>query len=140
MERTGRCLCGAVAFTAKDLKPTIAACHCGMCRRWTGGPLLALGGCDVVWSDDDSISTYKSSDWAERGFCKVCGTSLFYRFTAPGPHHGQIHLAFGTLDDQSGFDMNLEYFIDIKPDAYEFVGNRKKMTEAEVFAAFSGGS
>lgn len=139
MERTGRCLCGAVGYTAKNLKPTIAACHCGMCRRWTGGPLLALGDCDVDWSGDDKITTYKSSDWAERGFCRVCGTSLFYRVTAPGPHHGQIHLAFGTLEDQSGFYMNLEYFIDIKPDVYEFVGDRKKMTEAEVFAAFSGG-
>lgn len=139
MERTGRCLCGAVGYTAKDLEPTIAACHCGMCRRWTGGPLLALGNGDVVWSGEDKIATYKSSDWAERGFCRVCGTSLYYCVTAPGPHHGKTHIAFGTLDDQSGFNLNLEYFIDIKPDAYEFVGDRKKLTEKEVFEIFSSG-
>jgi hypothetical protein len=101
--------------------------------------LLALGNCDVKWSGEESISVYTSSEWAERGFCSACGTSLFYRVTAPGPYHGQVHLTFGTLDDQSGFDMNLEYFIDLKPDAYEFAGERKRMTEAEVFEAFTGG-
>ena len=138
MERTGRCLCGAVTFTAKGLEPTLAACHCGMCRRWTGGPLLAISPGEVEWVGEDRIATYRSSEWAERGFCSSCGTSLFYRVTAPGPHQGREHLAFGTLDDQSGFELNLEYFIDIKPEAYALEGDRTRLTEAEVFARFGG--
>jgi hypothetical protein len=140
LERTGRCLCGAVSYSAKGLEGTTAACHCGMCRRWTGGPLLAISPGDVVWVGEDNIKTYTSSEWAERGFCSVCGTSLFYRVTAPGPHQGRSHIAFGTLDDQRGFDMTLEYFIDLKPEAYTFAGERKKLTEAEVFALFNGSS
>jgi hypothetical protein len=138
MERTGRCLCGAVSYAAKDLEPKMAACHCGMCRRWTGGPLLSVGSSDVSWSGTDKIRTYTSSEWAERGFCAVCGTSLFYRVTAPGPHHGRVHVAFGTLDDQSGFDLTLEFFIDLKPEAYTLAGERRRLTEAEVMALFSG--
>lgn len=138
MERRGKCLCGAVSYAAKGLEPTLAACHCAMCRRWTGGPLLAISTDDVAWVGDDKITTFKSSDWAERGFCSVCGSALFYRVTAPGPHQGRYHLAFGTLDDQSGFDMNIELFIDTKPEAYALAGERKRLTEAEVFAMFGG--
>lgn len=140
MERTGRCLCGAVRYTAKGLEPSMSACHCVMCRRWTGGPLLSVGTSDVEWQGDDTLSTYSSSSWAERGFCSACGTSLFYRVTAPGPYHGRMHIAYGTLDDQSGFTMNLELFVDRRPEAYAFAGERTQMTEAEVFAVFSGGS
>lgn len=140
MERVGKCLCGAVSYTAKGLEPKMAACHCGMCRRWTGGPYLSIGASDITWSGEDKIKTYASSEWAERAFCTECGTSLFYRVTAPGPHEGRFHLAFGTLEDQSGFDMMMEYFIDIKPDAYTFSGDRTRLTEAEVFALFSGGA
>lgn len=137
MDRTGKCLCGAVTYTAKDLKAEISACHCGMCRRWSGGALLATTTRDVTWQGEDKITTFKSSDWAERAFCSVCGTNLFYRITAPGPHLGTVALLYGTLDDQSGFTMVTEWFIDKKPDSYTFAGERKQLTEAEVFAAFA---
>jgi hypothetical protein len=139
VERMGKCLCGAVTYTAKGLKPELTACHCDMCRRWTGGPLLALRSKDVTWDGEDKIKTFTSSDWAERGFCSVCGSALFYRVTAPGPHQGAMHLAFGTLDDQSGFDVNLEFFIDKKPEAYTLAGDHKTLTAAEVMALFGGG-
>lgn len=139
MERTGQCLCGAVTYTAKGLKPELAACHCGMCRRWSGGPYLAIATESVEWKGEGDIQTFASSKWAERGFCKQCGTSLFYRVTAPGKYQGQVQLAFGTLDDQSGVSMNKEWFIDKKPDAYTFAGKRKTLTEAEVFAMFGDG-
>ena len=139
MERQGKCLCGAVTYTAKGIEPKLGACHCAMCRRWTGGPLLSIGSSDVAWAGQDKIRTFKSSDWAERGFCSVCGSALFYRVTAPGPHQGRLHIAFGTLDDQSGFKMNIEFFIDKKPAAYTLAGERKTLTEAEVFAMFGDG-
>lgn len=139
MERTGRCLCGAVAYTAKGLEPDLGSCHCDMCRRWTGSFLITCGSNDVAWTGEDKITRHQSSEWAERGFCSVCGASLFYRVTAPGPHQGTYHLGFGTLDDPSGFDLKVEYFIDKKPEAYALAGDQKKLTEAEVFAKFGGG-
>jgi len=140
VERTGKCLCGAVSYMAKGLEPKMGACHCDMCRRWASGPYLSTGTREVAWVGDDKITTFKSSDWAERGFCSVCGSALFYRVTAPGPHQGRLHVAFGTLDDQSGFEMKIEFFIDKKPDAYTLAGERKRLTEAEVMALFGGGS
>lgn len=141
MERTGRCLCGAIRFTAKGLGSEFGACHCGMCRRWSGGPLLALQTESVEWSEgEETLQTFKSSPWAERAFCPTCGTNLFYRVTAPGPHQGAIHLALGTLDDQSGMSLSSELFIDIKPEGYAFEGEHRRLTEAEVMAMYGGGS
>jgi len=139
VERTGKCMCGAVKYTAKELKTELGACHCEMCRQWTGGPLLSFSSRAVDWTGEDKITTFKSSDWAERAFCSVCGSGLFYRVTAPGPYQGQFHIPFGTLDDQSGFEMNVELFIDKKPDAYALEGERKKLTAQQVFEMFGGG-
>jgi len=40
----------------------------------------------VSFAGEENVAVYKSSDWAERGFCKQCGTHLFYRF------HGNQHM------------------------------------------------
>jgi len=76
----GSCLCGEVSFTAKNAIQSVGACHCGMCRKWGGGPLMAVDcGTDVTFEGEKYISVYDSSEWAERGFCKKCGSHLFYR-------------------------------------------------------------
>jgi len=38
----GSCLCGAIRITAKNINNNVGACHCGMCRKWGGGPLMAV--------------------------------------------------------------------------------------------------
>ena len=46
----GSCLCGAVSLKTNS-KTEVEACHCGMCRRWGGGPFLAIHcGSDVSFS------------------------------------------------------------------------------------------
>ena len=41
---TGRCLCGAVTYSA-DAEPVIqAACHCTDCQRQTGNPFSVIVG------------------------------------------------------------------------------------------------
>src|SRR5690349_4534517 len=136
MQRTGKCLCGAVNFTA-DIRPKISACHCGMCRKWTGGVLLTTFAKDIHFTGEDAITIFKSSDWAERGFCSRCGSSLFYRVTAKGPYEGVTVLAVGALDDANGLSFDEELCIDRKPDSYAFAGEHKYKTEAEMFAEFS---
>ncbi|SLN71526.1 Glutathione-dependent formaldehyde-activating enzyme [Roseovarius albus] len=139
MDKSGSCLCRAVSYTIKNASDTCGICHCDMCRKWSGGVYIGYSADadQVSFTGEDNITTYTSSEWAERGFCKNCGTSLFYRVTAPGPHHGQFHFGFGTLDDPSGVKVSEEIFIDQKPDSYSFAGKTKKMTAAEVFAAFA---
>ena len=47
---TGGCLCGAVRWSASAPPRDIHHCHCGMCRRWTGGGFATL-----VWFNDDAL-------------------------------------------------------------------------------------
>lgn len=134
MNGKGRCLCGAVQFTTQELAKNVGACHCSMCRKWGGGPLLAVDcGSNVQFKGEESIATYSSSDWAERGFCKQCGTHLFYRLKQTG----QYIMPAGLLGDDVKLDFDHQIFIDEKPAFYSFSNQTEDMTGAEVFAKFA---
>ncbi len=139
-ELSGQCQCGAVKFkAAPKIEPDgmhVDACHCSMCQRRIGGPLMAVNlTAAPVIEDDSQLGVYASSDWAERLFCKNCGSNLFYRLR-DGSHHS-VHA--GALDDLSDANFTMEIFIDEKPDYYAFDGDRKKLTGQEVMAMFAGG-
>ncbi|MGE3150677.1 MAG: GFA family protein [Pseudorhodoplanes sp.] len=132
---SGGCLCGAVRFTAVPRHPHVDVCHCGMCRKWSAGPLFALDcGGTVKVENAAELGVYRSSEWAERCFCKVCGTSLFYRLVGKDFYA----VSAEAIDDKSGFVFTTQIFIDEKPAYYDFANETKIMTGAEVFAAFSG--
>ncbi|MCP5075831.1 MAG: GFA family protein [Rhodobacteraceae bacterium] len=139
MTTTGKCLCGAVHFTITAPPTETGACHCNMCRRWSGGVYLGVQVApdNIKFAGAENITTYASSEWAERGFCKTCGSSLYYRVTAPGSHNGTYHMGLGTFDDPSRVNLTGEIFIDEKPQGYAFAGDTHKMTGAEVFAMFA---
>ena len=127
MTMTGRCLCGAVTYKAEEVKTEFHACHCGMCRRWGGSPTFAAAAGSVEFEGEEHIGRYDSSDWAQRCFCKNCGTNLFYHLKPAD----MTLLWIGTFDDQSPFKMVGEIYIDSKPDGYSFEGEHGRMTEAE---------
>jgi hypothetical protein len=127
----GGCLCGAVRFSAEDVETEHHACHCGMCRRWSGGaPFFGARAKSVAFEGAEGIGRYASSDWAERGFCKACGSTLFY-FLKPMKSYS---MSVGAFDDQSPFRLVLELFIDKKPGGYDLAGDHPRWTEAETFA------
>lgn len=130
----GKCLCGKVSFTTERIHE-VGACHCGMCRRWCGSPGIAahLKGPPAI-KGEEFITWFSSSEWAERGFCNVCGSSLFYRLTGETP---QYFVMAGTYDDQSAFKLASQIFIDEKPEYYDFAGDIPSMTGAEVFALYA---
>jgi hypothetical protein len=131
MTHPGGCLCGAVRFTADGVEPHFHACHCGMCRRWSGGsPFFGAKAGSVRFDDEAHLGRYASSSWAERGFCTTCGTTLYYLLKPTHEHH----LSVGAFDDPSPFRLTLELFIDRKPDGYALAGDHPRWTEAETFA------
>ena len=136
----GQCLCGAVRFTAKGLSAEAAACHCGMCLRWAGGPWIGVMTRSLDWQDTDALQVIASSAWAERGFCNRCGSSLYYRLTAPGKYHGALSIALGALDDTSGITVTKEWFIDRKPSAYALAGEHQLFTEAQALGMLDDGA
>ena len=135
-ELTGHCLCGAVHVTLHEPGHEIGACHCGMCRRWTGSAFMVLPvpADKITVTGLEAVKTYASSDWAGRSFCGTCGTTLWYRLTAPEAPQ-DYYMSAGLLDDMSSLRMTHEIFIDRKPVAFAFAGPTKQMTEAEFLAS-----
>ena len=125
-------MCGAVRFVAEGVKSEFDACHCGMCRRWTGGPLFTTETQSVVFEGTASLGRYPSSDWAERGFCKTCGSTLFY-YLKPTE---TFAMSVGAFDDSSAFRLSEEIYIDSKPAGYAMAGDHPRLTEAETLAKF----
>ena len=134
MEHRGACLCGAVRVVARTKSNHIGACHCGMCRKWGGGPLMAVECEDAVTFEGEAeIATYGSSEWAERGFCRQCGTHLFYRLKEAG-----FSIPVGLFDGDATWTLSDQIFIDQKPGFYSFAETTKNLTGEEVFAQYSG--
>lgn len=131
---TGRCLCGKVTFEAEEVESHHHACHCSMCRRWSGGgPFFGVTARGVTFKGGEHLARYASSEWAERGFCTTCGSSLFY-FLKPSQTYT---LSVGTFDAPSQFVLTREIFIDQKPPGYALAGDHRRLTEAEVWAAYA---
>ena len=133
IEAKGSCLCGAIRATAKTASKDVGACHCSMCRKWTGGPLLAVDcGTVVSFEGKENIAVFDSSEWAERGFCRKCGSHLFYRLK----ESQQYIMSVGLFEDDKMFVLHHQIFIDEKPTFYRFANETKNMTGAEVFAKY----
>jgi hypothetical protein len=127
----GSCLCGAVTISANTMSNKVEACHCTMCQKWTGGPLMVVDcGVDVSIQGEENVTVFNSSEWAERGFCKKCGSNLFYRLRQDNKYLFPV----GLFDGAEGLIFDRQIFIDEKPEYYCFANKTHNMTGAEVFA------
>ncbi|MEQ9316976.1 MAG: GFA family protein [Henriciella sp.] len=132
----GHCLCGGVAFDIAR-EGTMDACHCKMCQRWTGAVFIEMDVEDdaISFTSDETLTWYASSDWAKRGFCSRCGSSLFYRMNKDGATWAVLA---GTLDLPPGHSIRMEIFADQKPDYFDLAGERPRLTTEETLARFGG--
>ncbi len=139
-KRAGGGLCGAVRFDADLIKPEFGACHCKMCRRWTGSALLGITvpADNIIWQGEDYIATRQTSGWAMRARCWECGSALYFRVTAEGRNSGGIELPIGLFDDANGLTRTDEIYIDHKPDSFAYAGTgRNVMTRQGCIDKFS---
>ena len=117
--KTGSCLCGAVKYEVQNLRDVIA-CHCGQCRKQTGTYMSATAALDqdLKITDSRGLKWYRSSEVAERGFCKECGSVLFWK----GDGMDYTSIAAGSLDGKTGLKFEGHIFCDNAGDYYEISG------------------
>jgi hypothetical protein len=133
-KQSGSCLCGKIKIEVEFVNNNVGVCHCGMCRKWSAGPYLAVDcGQNVKIENDEHLGIFNSSEWAERGFCKNCGTALFYRFK-----QNSQYIVSSELFNEVDFKLDHQIFIDKKPSYYEFANETENMTEKEVLEKFGG--
>ena len=115
----GSCLCGAVSFEVNGELGESDACHCSQCRKQSGhyfasvnvarSALTVQGADKIVW--------YRSSEKVRRGFCGICGSSLFWDpifkdWTAIG---------MGAFDTPTGVKLAKHIHVASKGDYYDIL-------------------
>ncbi len=74
----GGCLCGAVRYRLLSKPFDSGYCHCSVCRRASGAPVLVFA--TVPRADFEFVCgtprCYRSTPFGERWFCSDCGTQL----------------------------------------------------------------
>ena len=109
MRYSGRCQCGAVTWEADSPPTSVHHCHCGMCRRWTGGAFATL-----VWFGRDVLRwqgqpvEYRSSPIAIRTHCGTCGTPLGLDYDGKG----EVAVTLGSLDDPEAVTPDHHYGVE----------------------------
>jgi hypothetical protein len=82
---TGGCLCGEIRYRVTEPALDTNFCHCRMCQKFSGAPVTVGSTYSVsaVQFTKGEPRYFKSSPFAERGFCVNCGSSLTYRPLTP---------------------------------------------------------
>ncbi|HEX2529560.1 MAG TPA: GFA family protein [Geminicoccus sp.] len=94
----GGCLCGAVRYRFTGELRELLYCHCRMCQRAGGTPVVAwmtLSTSGLQWTGRPPAS-YQSSASARRFFCAACGSPLAFQ---ADDEPDQIDLTIASLDD-----------------------------------------
>ncbi len=96
--QTGGCLCGAIRYQATTPPIRGVICHCSMCRKHSGAPALAFVHFPIAaftWLKAEP-KWYRSSRYAQRGFCAVCGSTVAMREAVLAD---RVQVCVGSLDD-----------------------------------------
>jgi hypothetical protein len=118
---TGGCLCGAVRYEVHGELRDILYCHCEKCRR-THGHVSAYASTrreDLVLVEETGLTWFRSvadeTPNVHRGFCRVCGSSLFW------DPRGQdfVYVSAGTLDPPTGIKPAGHIWLSQAGDYYE---------------------
>ena len=94
---SGHCLCGAVKYEVDGPIRDVIACHCEECQRVSSHFVAATAAhhSDVAITEDEGLAWYEGTSSIRRGFCKLCGSTLFFDHGPDLP----MGIAAGSLDN-----------------------------------------
>jgi hypothetical protein len=92
-----------------SLRPVVD-CHCERCRRFTGHYLAATSAAvaDVAIEDPTDQLSWFPVPGAEYGFCRTCGSSLFWRAESSPD---VLSIGAGTLEPPTGLDTTVAIWV-----------------------------
>ena len=116
----GACLCGAVTFEVNAALSPPDACHCSQCRKQSGHFFVST---DVLRTDltvhgADKVTWFRSSEKVRRGFCSICGSSLFWD-PIDQVKHLRTGVAMGAFELPTDTRLMMHIFVADKGDYYD---------------------
>ena len=84
-------------------------CHCENCRRLTGNFVSAVRvrHDDLTWEDPQGHLGEFDLGYAQYGFCRNCGATLYFQATE-NPDEASVMV--GLFDDASGIELHSVWF------------------------------
>ncbi|MGH6932613.1 MAG: GFA family protein [Dongiaceae bacterium] len=122
---TGGCLCGAVHYEVRGPMREVVNCHCGQCRKFHGH-FGAYSNCeldDLTVVGRPYLKWYNSSNFARRGFCGKCGSSLFWQRRKGN----SISIAAGSLERPTRLKTIRHIFVADMGDYYKLTDRLEKL-------------
>ena len=117
MSVKGSCECQGVMFELTGELRDVVFCHCSQCRKTSGhywaATQVSKGNLNLIKAT--SLSWYDSSDKARRGFCSVCGSSMFYERKG----FDKISVSAGSLEIPTSLDRMRHIYVASKGDYYD---------------------
>ena len=113
----GSCLCGSVTFEVEGELHGPDACHCSKCRKHSGHYFVStdVPRSAVTIRGEDNVTWYQSSEKARRGFCRQCGSSLFW----DPLFRDWIGIAMGAFDSPTRTHVAVHVYVAEKGDYYD---------------------
>lgn len=111
----GSCLCGQVTFEVRTPAQGPTMCHCGQCRKQSGGIWASAYVSDGDLEISGDVTWFAASDAAKRGFCGTCGSFLFWK----AHDEDTTSFALGALEQPTGLAVKEHIFVADKGDFYQ---------------------
>lgn len=117
LEVSGGCYCGAVRFRASDVRPDLTECHCSMCRKQAGHRYAVAEGKtrSLEIEGADTITWFRASPEGERGFCSLCGSTLFWKSSV----EDFCAILAAAVDEPNDLRLTKHIFVESKGGYYE---------------------
>ena len=124
---SGSCLCGAVTFDIEGPLPGPDACHCSTCRKHSGHYFAStdVPRSSVTIHGEGNVTWYQSSQKARRGFCSICGSSLFWDPVG----RDWIGIAMGAFEEPTGTQLAMHIYTADKGDYYDIADGVEQFEE-----------
>ncbi|MBW8636431.1 GFA family protein [Hoeflea sp. WL0058] len=113
----GSCLCGSVRYTTQGPLRGVSVCHCSQCRKQSGHVYATVSVSEEALSVEgaSNLTWFRSSENAKRGFCRVCGSALFWKHD----DENQVSILAGSLEGATGLSISRHIYCADKGDYYE---------------------
>ncbi|SMP01133.1 GFA family protein [Shimia sagamensis] len=110
----GSCLCGDITFETEAEPQGASMCHCGQCRKQSGGIWSSAYVADNDLTITGDVLWFEASQTAKRGSCQRCGSYLFWK----AHDEDTISFALGAVDGPTGLELTKHIFVRDKGDYY----------------------
>jgi len=112
----GSCLCGAISFEVSCEIAAPDACHCTQCRKQSGHHWAStdLPRAALSIQGEDNLTWFQSSEKVRRGFCRTCGSFLFWDPLVSDT----MAVAMGAFDQPTHTQLAKHIFVADKGDYY----------------------